>query len=183
MGLFLVAVVDILLLVWLTFMNLNFIYSLFKGAPSIYASPQAIRDCLRAVKLAPGETLLDLGCGDGRSLIIAAREFGAKGIGVEASLYCCLLSRWHVWRTGQRSKIQIKWQGIQQAETLAKRVDVVYLYLYPNLLAEIEPWLFKALPAGSRLVSLSFPFAQHRPTKTILTRTLRHQTKLYVYQR
>lgn len=176
-----IAIILILILTGMVFIYGSLSYAWFRGAPTVYADRQAIRDCLKLARLAPGETLLDLGCGDARSLIIAAGEFGARGVGVDASLYCCLLAHYRVWRSGQAGKIKIVWRSVETANDQMKQADVIYLYLYPDLIAKLKPELSSARAKKTRLVLLSFPLAGQRPQQVRSTFNLGRPTKIYLY--
>ena len=65
----------------------------FFGAPWHPLMPGTIRRILRFAEVRPGETFCDLGCGEGRVLIAAAKEFSARGIGVEIDPLKVLLAR------------------------------------------------------------------------------------------
>ena len=85
---FRVITINMLILISLTFFILIFLITLlwilvpaFYGLPSVPTKPDRIRKALKLVNLQPDEMLYDLGAGDGRVLLIAAREFGAKAIG------------------------------------------------------------------------------------------------------
>ena len=63
----------------------------FYGLPPVPTKPERIRKALKLANLQPDEVLYDLGAGDGRVLLIAARDFGAKAIGIEVGPIQCAL--------------------------------------------------------------------------------------------
>lgn len=132
-------------------------------------------------KLKNGETVLDLGCGNATSLIIAASEFGARGIGVERSPFYYLLSKLNVLLHGQRKNIQIIFGDFKKAQKQLNNTDVVYLYLLNSALASIEEWFFANLKKGARVVSLAFSFAKHKPSATDHANNLGKETKIELY--
>ncbi|MEW5940837.1 MAG: hypothetical protein AB1750_14300, partial [Chloroflexota bacterium] len=74
----------------------------FYGLPSVPTRPDRIRAALRLADLRPGEAFFDLGAGDGRTLVIAAREFGAKATGIEVGPAQCLVAWVNAWASGVR---------------------------------------------------------------------------------
>lgn len=151
------------------------------GSPTVYSNKKAIVDCLKLAGLKKGETVVDLGCGNARSLIIAANQFGAKGIGVERSPFCVIHSRLAVWLSGNSRNIRILSGDFKKAEKYLKNADVVYLYLLNTTLRKIEDWYFKSIGPNTRTVSLAFTFGKHKAIKEIDTFTLSREAKARLY--
>ncbi|HOX40607.1 MAG TPA: class I SAM-dependent methyltransferase [bacterium] len=177
-----IQILFLVLMIFIAFMEASLLYATILGAPTVYANRQAIIDSLRLSGLKSGETLIDLGCGDGKSLIIASKEFGAKGIGVDRSLYCYLVANFKVWLAGERKNIRIIWGDFRRVESDLAQADVVYLYLLNSVLAKIEPWLFKHIGKDTRVVSLAFQFPDLKPEKVITTKNLRIDSKVMLYR-
>src|SRR5512138_3748991 len=80
----------------------------FYGLPPVPTKPERIQKALKLANLQPNEILYDLGAGDGRVLIIAARDFGAKAVGLEIGpIQCALISLRAVTRGfGNQSQIR-----------------------------------------------------------------------------
>jgi predicted RNA methylase len=170
----------IIILLFLLFWQINLIYALKSGAPIVYASDEAVIDCLKLAKLKRGETVVDLGCGNGKTLIIASKIFGAKGIGVEKSLYCFLLAKIRVSLLGEKNNIKIIISDFVKAEKYLKKSDVVYMYLLFKTVKKIENWLLKSVGSKTRIVSLAFNLTM-KPKNISYTRTLGIKTKMYLY--
>lgn len=166
-------------LLWLLTMLVTSIFT----SPSVYAYDQAIEDSLKLAKLKKGELVVDLGCGNAKSLIIAAKKFKAKGVGVEISPYCYLLARFRVLIHGQRKNIRIVFGDFKKAERYLKRADVVYLYLLNSTLKNIEKWFFDAIGKKTRVVSLAFVFPNHKSVKVKSTFNLGKNTKVRLYRK
>ncbi len=167
-------------LLYVIFWQINLIYATIKGAPIVYSSEIAVIDCFKLVKLKKGELVVDLGCGSGKSLIIASEKFNAKGVGVEISPYAYLLARTKkIFR--RQKNYDIIFGDFKKAEPYLKKADVVYLYLLNSVLENIEDWLFKTISKDCRVVSLAFVFKKHKAKRTIETFTLYHKTKAYLY--
>ena len=177
----LIYLIGLVVMATLSFVYLNFIWAAYKGAPTVYADTAAITACLNLAKPQPGEMILDLGCGDARSLIIGVKQFQTKGVGVEASLYCVWRARWKVWRAGLSTEIQIVWGDILKSDNLIAQADVIYLYLFPPLLAKLAPRLFGRRKSKSRIVSLAFPIPNHDLLKSTTVKNLGVESAAHLY--
>ncbi len=181
-----VLLIDILLIIILSgtiFWLASLLFASLIGAPTVYAAEGAIRDAFKLASLRKGEMVVDLGCGNARSLIMAARQFGASGIGVERSPYAYLAARFNVWRSGAGDKIKIKFGDFKKAEADLKQADVVYVYLLNGVLRKIEPWLFGSIQNKTRLVSLAFCFNDHSPKEIKETINLGRRTTIRLYKK
>lgn len=134
----------------------------FYGLPSKPTKPDRIRKALQLVDLKKDELLYDLGAGDGRVLLISAKEFGAKAIGIEVGPVQCLLIWLRIAMGGLGERIQIKLGNFYKAEL--KDADVVFIYATSQELMKLAPHLEKQMKAGSRLVSISADFPAWEPT-------------------
>lgn len=164
------------------FWQLNLIVASVFGSPIVYANNNAILDAFKLANLQKDELVVDLGCGNAKSLIIAAREFGAKGVGIDLSLYCVLKSKLNVALAGQSKNVKIIWGDFKKAKIYLKKANLVYLYLLNSALKKIEPWFFKSISKKTRVVSLAFEFILHKPIKTISTINLGKKTKIRLYK-
>lgn len=172
----------LILSVFVLFWQGSLLIATIAGSPIVYASPKAIRDCWKLAGVVPGQTAIDLGCGNARSLIIAAKEFGAKGVGVDRSHYGYWRSKINVWLGGYAKNITIIRGDFRLIESQLAQADVVYLYLLNETLAQIEPWLFQYIGTQTVVVSLAFSFPNHQPTKTSETINLGKKTRIRLYK-
>ena len=134
----------------------------FYGLPSVPTKQERIRKALQLVNLGPNETLYDLGAGDGRVLLIAAREFNAKAVGIEIGPVQCALIWLRVVASGFGNKIQIKWGNYLKADL--RQADVVFLYATSKEVLRVASYLEKQMKPGSRLVSISADFPEWEPS-------------------
>jgi len=171
----------IIVLLFVIFWLICLIFAQLFGAPTVHSSRQAVIDALKLSNLKRDELLIDLGCGSARVLIMAAKEFGAKGIGVDRSPYCYLISKFNVFFSGQSKKIKIIYGSFNDIEDYLRKADVVYLYLLNSVNKKIEKWLFESISGKTRVVSLAFTFEKHAPSKIISTKTLCRKTSAYLY--
>ena len=132
------------------------------GLPSIPTKPNRIRKALKLVNLQPDEAIYDLGAGDGRVLLIAVREFGAKAVGIEIGPIQCALIWLRASSSGFGNKIQIQWKNFLKADL--KEADVVYVYATSQEVLKLAPFLEKQMKQASRVVSISADFPSWEPS-------------------
>ena len=131
--------------------------------PFVPTPPEVIDRMLELAEVKTGDVLYDLGSGDGRIVIRAAKKYGVKGVGIEIDSDLV-----------QRSRARAKQEGVDHlAEFLeqdALTVDVspasvVTLYMLPEFNAKLRPGLERQLRPGSRVVSHDFPIRGWMPIK------------------
>src|SRR5688572_27732001 len=114
-GTFRVTTINMLIIISLIFFIIIFCIALlwilvpaFYGLPSVPTKPERIRKALKLANLQPDEVLYDLGAGDGRVLLIVAREFGAFSIGLEVGPVQCALIWLRILSSGLADRIKIR---------------------------------------------------------------------------
>jgi len=130
-------------------------YAAFGGAPYVGSRDDRVSAMLSLSGLKPGERLIDLGSGDGR-IVIAAAKTGARAEGWEINPYLWALSLWNIWWAGVGDKARIH-LGDYWSTDLGD-VDVVTLYLLPSKMSQMESKLRREIKEGSRVVSNAFKF-------------------------
>lgn len=123
------------------------------GLPWIPTHQQRIRKALKLVELQPNETLYDLGAGDGRVLILAAREYGARAIGIEVSPAHCVVALLRVLIAGVSDRVFIRLGNFHKFDLT--KADVIYAYLTPAHAIRLRPYLESQLRPGTRVVTIS----------------------------
>jgi SAM-dependent methyltransferase len=136
---------------------------LMDGAPFVGSQPDRQKKMIDLLALKPGETVLDLGSGDGR-LLVAAAERGCHVIGYEANLFLVWYSRLWLWRRGFGSRSAIHWGDFWRADWSA--ADAVMLYGFPTIMARLEKKFAAELKPGARIVSATFQLPTWPPTAT-----------------
>ena len=132
------------------------------GLPPVPTGLNRILKALKLVNLQPHEVLYDLGSGDGRVLIIAAREFGAQAVGIEIGPVQRAVSRVKISRSGIQPKVRIEAGDLYKADLHA--ADVVFVYATSKEVKKLASHLEKQMKPGSRLVSISADFPEWEPS-------------------
>ena len=135
---------------------------LFFGAPWVPMPVAVARRMLQLAKVQPGETVYDLGSGDGRVLIVAAREFGASGVGVEIEPLRACLSLFTVYLLGLYPHARVLRANFYDVDL--RDADVVTLYLLPKAAARLAPKLQRELKPGARVATLTYHLLDWAPT-------------------
>ncbi|MBI2005333.1 MAG: methyltransferase domain-containing protein [Candidatus Aenigmarchaeota archaeon] len=130
-------------------------------------SRNAIRKMLALAKVTRNDLVYDLGSGDGRVLIIAAKEFHSKAVGVEKNRLLVWLSRWMVQKSNLQNKIKIIRGDIFKKEL--SNADAIVMYLSHKLTQKLKQKFEKELKKGTRIVSASHPIVEWEEVKKIKT--------------
>ena len=137
---------------------------------------RALRNILAAAKIKPGEVFYDLGSGDGR-LVIAAAKQGAKAYGVERVLTLVLWSRLNIWLFGLRGKAFIKYGNLLKADL--HDADIVFCYLMPHGMEKLRHKLEIELRPGTRLLARAFKVPNWEPV--VIHKFSKYQPFVYEY--
>jgi SAM-dependent methyltransferase len=135
-----------------------------KAPDVIYVpTPQEVVDqMLELAEVKQGDVLYDLGCGDGRIVVTAAKKYGVKAVGFDVDPKRIRESQENVRKNGVEDLVTIKQDDIFRQDL--SQANVVTLYLLPSLNVRLMPQLAKLKP-GSRIVSHSFDMKGAKPTK------------------
>lgn len=131
------------------------------GLPPVPTRPERIRKALKLANLQPNETLYDLGAGDGRVLLIAAREFGARAVGIEVGPIQCAWIWLRAVASGYGKQIEVRWENYYQASI--KDADVAFVYATSKEITQLAPHLNLEMKKGARLISISADFNEWEP--------------------
>ena len=109
--------------------------------------------------------MYDLGCGDGRIVVTAAKKYGARGIGFDIDPQRIKEANENVASAGVGDKVEIRQADL--FETDLSEANVVTLYLLSSLNLKLRPKLWKELKVGSRVVSHAFSMGDWEPEQTL----------------
>ncbi len=135
-----------------------------KLAPFVPSPEAVVEKMLKVAEVKAGDTVYDLGCGDGRIIIMAAQKFGAKAVGVELDdeLYQKTVER--VKELKLEDKVKVIHGDLLQVDLAP--ATVVTLYLLTSANEKLKPNLEKYLKKGARVVSHDFEVPGWKPEKT-----------------
>ncbi|MCI0640525.1 MAG: 50S ribosomal protein L11 methyltransferase [Gemmataceae bacterium] len=125
---------------------------------------EVVDKMLELADVRPGEIVYDLGCGDGRIPVAAAKKYGVKAWGFDINPVRVKESLDNVERNNVKSLVTIKLQDIFELDL--SKADVITLYLLPQLNVKLIPQLDKLKP-GCRIVSHDFNMEGVRPKREL----------------
>jgi len=132
-------------------------------APFVPSPPHVVSEMLQLAELKKGETLFDLGCGDGRIILEAAQKFGANAVGVELDEGRYLTCVKKVEEAHLEGTVEVIHGNLLDIDL--KNADVVTLYLLTSSNEKIKPNLERQLRKGARVVSHDFQIKGWKETK------------------
>lgn len=120
-------------------------------APWWRTNKKIARAACRLAKIGPKDTVYELGCGDAMFLITAAKEFGARGVGIEIDPLRFLISTLMIRIIRVGDKVIIKRKNFFDEDI--SDATVIFVYLVPKALQRLLPKLLKELKPGTKIVS------------------------------
>ncbi|MBL8242499.1 MAG: class I SAM-dependent methyltransferase [Bryobacterales bacterium] len=146
-------------------------------------SPQEIIDrMLEVANAKQGDTVIDLGCGDGRILITAVQKFRAKAIGIEIDPKIASQASDTILKLGLQNKAKVVHADVFDADL--SQADVVTLYLTTSFNEKLRPKFEKSLRPGTRVVSHDYGIRGWNPVEVeeVFVHGRRHRIFLYVVE-
>lgn len=132
-------------------------------APFVPTPDHVVHAMLRLAAVGKDDVVYDLGSGDGRIVIAAARDFGARGVGIEIDPRLVFQSLRSAERAGVGERVRFIHQDL--FETELGPATVVTLYLSRELNARLRPKLLRELRPGTRVVSHEHDMGDWRPAQ------------------
>jgi tRNA G37 N-methylase Trm5 len=128
-------------------------------------TPQEVVDrMLELAQVKTGDVVYDLGSGDGRIVVTAAKKYGVKAIGFEIDPQRIKESQENIKKAGVENLVEIRQQDIRTVDL--SPASVLTMYLLPEVNLMIRPNIWKQMKAGSRVVSHDFDMGDWKPLKT-----------------
>jgi trans-aconitate methyltransferase len=129
-------------------------------------TPQPVVDAmLRLAKVKRGDVLYDLGSGDGRIVITAAKRYGVRGTGVDIDPQRIKEANANARRAGVANRVRFVNEDLFQIDF--SDATVVTLYLLPRLNLQLRPRLINELKPGTRIVSHGFDMGDWKPDRVV----------------
>ena len=136
-----------------------------QDVPDVRTPLVVVNEMLRLAAVTADDVVYDLGSGDGRIVIAAARDRGARGVGFEIDPDLVAQAVERARRLGLAERVTFRQDDLFKADL--REATVVTLYLSPDLNRRLRPKLLEELRPGSRIVSHNFDMGDWKPTRTI----------------
>lgn len=132
--------------------------------PFVESPEPVVTKMLELAEVTDSDVVYDLGSGDGRIVIKAAEEYGAKGVGIEIKPRLVKRARKKAEQAGVSDRVTFRKGDL--FKTSISDATVVTLYLLPSVNQKLRPKLFRELPPGTRVVSHDFDMDEWEPDTT-----------------
>lgn len=138
-----------------------------------------VDEMLKLAQVRASDVVYDLGCGDGRIVIAAAKQVSARGVCVDIDPRRIRESRANAQRSGVAERIAFLTQDL--FETELRGATVVTLFLWPDVNLKLCPKLWRELQPGTRVVSYIHSMGRWRPQEAVNVETARGPRKLFLW--
>jgi ribosomal protein L11 methylase PrmA len=126
---------------------------------------EVVEAMLQVAKVTKNDVVYDLGTGDGRIPVTAARKYGARGVGIDIDPQRIKEATENVQKSGVADRVRIVQGDLFEANI--SEATVVTLYLLPSLNVKLMPKLMKDLRPGTRIVSHAFDMGDWKPEQEL----------------
>jgi ribosomal protein L11 methylase PrmA len=126
---------------------------------------EVVEEMLRIAEVKKGDVLYDLGSGDGRIPVTAAKKYGIRAIGIDIDPERIREANENAKKNGVTNLVRFRNEDLFKANF--REATVVTLYLLPDLNVKLRPRLWNELKPGTRIVSHQFDMAEWKPEKTV----------------
>jgi SAM-dependent methyltransferase len=132
-------------------------------APYVPTPPDVVDRMLTFARVGPNDVVYDLGSGDGRIVIAAAKKYGARGVGVDIDPVRINESMANARKAGVEKLVTFRLQDAMQTDVSEATVVTLYLLSFANV--QLRPILEKQLKPGARIVSHNFGMGNWEPDR------------------
>lgn len=164
-------------MVWYFISLFSLVFSDNKKAVYVSSFDKDLKLILASLHLPAGKMVMDLWCGDGKALRFFARNYGMKWYGYDINFWAIMYGKLLNYRKNfdQISLLQTDFSRADFGQA-----DYIYLYLFPEQLADMEERFFSSLCPWTIVISNTFQFPQKVPFQTIVDS--RWKAKIFLYQ-
>ena len=148
-------------------------------APFVPTPQEVVDEMLKLAKVQKGDVLYDLGSGDGRIPITAAREYGARGVGIDIDPKLVRAATENAKQAGVSDLVEFRQQDLFKADF--SDATVLTLYLFPDMNAKLRPQMFKQLKPGTRIVAHDFAIEGWKPDRVVAVKGANRTHTLYYW--
>ncbi len=166
----------ILILIFALLLLMTAVINIISGAPSVPSRRRTVDLMLKEANLKKGQTIYDLGCGDGRLLIRAEKQYKTKGIGYENAPITLILG--FINKLIHRSKVKFRFSNFFKADL--SKAKFIFLYLGPEAQKKLSPKIKKECHKGTLIVCNTFHLPGFKEIKKI-PKTKKTNT-IYIYK-
>lgn len=131
--------------------------------PYLATTDEAVQAMLKLADVKKTDIVYDLGCGDGRIVITAAKKYGAHGVGIDIDSHLIQAARSEAKKAGVEGLVRFEEKDLFQADI--HEATVVTLFLREDFNLRLRPKLLRELKPGSRIVSNTFDMYDWKPDK------------------
>jgi SAM-dependent methyltransferase len=124
-----------------------------------------VEQMLKLANVHKGDVVYDLGCGDGRTVIMAAKEYGVRAVGIDINPERIKESVENAQKAKVMDRVTFRNEDLFEADI--KEATVVTLYLLQSLNVKLRPKLWRELKPGTRIVSHDFDMEDWKPDKEV----------------
>jgi SAM-dependent methyltransferase len=133
--------------------------------PYVPTPEDVVEQMLTLAKVQKDDVVYDLGCGDGRIVITAAKKYGVRGVGVDIDPERIRESKENARKADVQDRVQFLQQDLFKTDV--SEASVLMLYLLPEINLRLRPQLFQQLKPGTRIASHSFNMGDWQPDQTV----------------
>jgi len=133
--------------------------------PYLPTPPDVVKAMLKLAEVKPNDVIYDLGCGDGRIAIAAAKDFGARAVGIDIEPKRISEAQENANNAGVADRVKFVRGNLFDADI--HDATVVTLYLLPSVNLQLKPKLLRDLKPRTRIVSHSFDMGDWKPDKEV----------------
>ena len=156
------AVIALILVTFILLTLFMLIFDLLLELPYVGTNRKKIETIMKFAQLKKGQTVVDLGSGDGRLLIASAQQ-GAFAIGYEINPIFIFLSKFKSKARGVSDHIKIYQQSLWKADL--KVADVIFVYALRKSMKKFEDFIYKNAQPDTRIIVNTNPFPNRKPIK------------------
>jgi SAM-dependent methyltransferase len=138
--------------------------ALASDVPFVPTPDEVVKRMLEIARVGPKDVVYDLGSGDGRIVIAAARQHGARGVGIDINPERVKEARLNAQKAGVADRVEFREDDLFKADI--REATVVTLYLLPRVNLQLRPKLLSDLKPGTRIVSHGFDMGDWKPAAT-----------------
>jgi ribosomal protein L11 methylase PrmA len=140
----------------------------FAQQPDVIYVPtphEVVDDMLRLANVGKGDVLYDLGSGDGRIAIAAAKKYGIRAVGIDIDPERIKEANANAKKAGVEKLVQFRQEDLFKADF--REATIITLYLLPDLNVKLRPKLWAEMKPGTRIVSHQFDMGTWKPEKRL----------------